>query len=191
MAREKNSSLSRYISLILRHQPEVAGITLDAHGWAKVTDLIAGINRTRHIDVEALREIVATDSKGRYSFSDDGEFIRANQGHSVDVDVELEELEPPEFLYHGTSIDTVSIINSEGLRPMTRLYVHLSADVNTAIKTGRRKGDHKHPFVYTVKSGEMFRDGHKFYRSVNGVWLTKSVPPQYLEEKRQNRNAEE
>ena len=98
MAREKNSSLSRYISLILRHQPEVAGITLDAHGWAKVTDLIAGINRTRHIDVEALREIVATDSKGRYSFSDDGEFIRANQGHSVDVDVELEELEPPEFL---------------------------------------------------------------------------------------------
>ena len=86
MSREKNSSLSRYISLILRHQPEVAGVTLDSHGWAKVTDLIAGINRTRHIDIETLREIVATDSKGRYSFSDDGEFIRANQGHSVDVD---------------------------------------------------------------------------------------------------------
>ena len=191
MAREKYASLSRFISLILRHQPEIAGITLDVHGWAKVTDLIEGINKTRPIDIETLREIVAADKKGRYSFSEDGEFIRANQGHSVEVDVELEEREPPEILYHGTCADSVPSINAQGLLPMTRLYVHLSKDYGTAMMTGRRKGDHKHPFVYAVKAGEMFRDGHKFFISANGVWQVKTVPPQYLEEQRQSRNAEE
>lgn len=186
-----NSSLSRYISLILRHHPEAAGITLDSHGWAKVTDLIDGINKTRRIDIEALRNIVANDRKGRYSFSDDGELIRANQGHSVDVDVGLEERQPPEILYHGTCTDSVPSINAQGLLPMTRLYVHLSADFHTALTTGRRKGDHKHPFVFRVKAGEMFRDGHKFFLSANGVWQVKHVPPQYLEEQRQDRHAEE
>ena len=191
MAREKYSSLSRFIAKILRHEPEIIGITLDSHGWAKVSDLISGIAKTsRQIDIDILREIVATDRKGRYSFSDDGEFIRANQGHSLNVDAELEEREPPEILYHGTSQDTVPIINAEGLKPMTRLYVHLSKDYNTAIQTGKRKGDHKHPFVYIVKAGEMFRDGHKFFISANGVWQVKFVPPKYLEEKSQNRDAE-
>ena len=182
MARKNDSSLSRYISLILRHQPELAGITLDIHGWAKVSDLIDGINRTRRIDLQTLREIVATDSKGRYSFSDDGEYIRANQGHSVEVDVGLEEQEPPEILYHGTCADSVPSIREQGLLPMTRLYVHLSADTHTAFNTGRRKGDHKHPYVFRVMAGEMFRDGHKFFISANGVWQVKHVPPQYLEE---------
>ena len=190
MAREKYSSLSRFIAKILRHEPEIIGITLDSHGWAKVSDLIEGVRKTRPIDIDILKEIVATDRKGRYSFSDDGEFIRANQGHSVEVDADLEEREPPEILYHGTSRDTVPIINAEGLKPMTRLYVHLSKDYNTAIITGKRKGDHKHPYVYAVKAGEMFRDGHKFYISANGVWQVKFVPPQYLEEESQNRNAE-
>ena len=181
MAREKYSSLSRLIAKILRHEPEIAGITLDSHGWAKVSDLIEGVRKIRPIDIETLREIVATDRKGRYSLSDDGEFIRANQGHSVEVDADLEEREPPEILYHGTSQDTVPIINIEGLKPMTRLYVHLSRNHSAAVQTGRRKGDHKHPFVYVVKAGEMFRDGHKFYISANGVWQVKFVPPQYLE----------
>ena len=183
MARRNDdkTSLSRYIALILRHQPEKAGITLDHHGWAKVSELISGINRTRKIDIETLRNIVETDRKGRYSFSEDGEFIRANQGHSVEVDVELEEREPPEILYHGTCKASVQSINSQGLLPMTRLYVHLSNDIDTAILTGRRKGDHRSPVVFMVKAGEMFRDGQKFFVSVNEVWLTKRVPPQYLE----------
>ena len=189
--RKDDSSLSRYIALILRHQPELAGITLDSHGWAKVTDLIDGINRTRPLDLETLRNIVAEDRKGRYSFSDDGEFIRANQGHSVEVDVGLTEQEPPEILYHGTCTDSVPSINAQGLLPMTRLYVHLSADFHTAMITGRRKGDHKHPYVFRVKAGEMFRDGHKFFLSVNGVWQVKHVPPQYLEEESQQRDTEE
>ena len=182
MAKEKHSSLSRLIAKILRHEPEIAGITLDSHGWAKVSDLIEGVGKIRPINIETLREIVATDRKSRYSLSDDGEFIRANQGHSVEVDADLEEREPPEILYHGTSQDTVPIINAEGLKPMTRLYVHLSRDHALAVQTGRRKGDHKHTFVYVVKAGEMFRDGHKFYISANGVWQVKFVPPQYLEE---------
>lgn len=190
MAREKFSSLSRFIAKILRHEPEIIGITLDSHGWAKVSELIEGVRKTRPIDIDILREIVATDRKGRYSFSDDGEFIRANQGHSLNVDADLEEREPPEILYHGTSQDTVPIINAEGLKPMTRLYVHLSKDYATAIQTGKRKGDHRHPYVYAVKAGEMFRDGHKFYISANGVWQVKFVPPQYLEEESKNRNAE-
>lgn len=184
-------SLSKYIAFLLRHHPEKAGITLDPNGWAKVSDLIEGISKTRPIDLQTLRNIVANDSKGRYSFSEDGEYIRANQGHSIDVDVELEEREPPETLYHGTCTDSVSSINSQGLLPMTRLYVHLSADVRTALNVGRRKGDHKHPYVFRVMAGEMFRDGHKFFLSENGVWLVKHVPPKYLEHQSQYRDAEE
>ncbi|MBQ3455602.1 MAG: RNA 2'-phosphotransferase [Synergistaceae bacterium] len=188
MAKEKHSSLSRLLSKILRHEPEIAGITLDSHGWAKVSELIEGVNKIRPIDIETLKEIVATDRKGRYSLSEDGEFIRANQGHSVEVDVELEEREPPELLYHGTSQENARIITTEGLKPMTRLYVHLSKDYPTAVSTGRRKGDHKHPFVFTVKAGEMFRDGHKFFISANEVWQVKFVPPQYLEEYKRKEN---
>ena len=176
----RNDSLSKYISLILRHHPEAAGITLDSHGWAKVTDLIAGINKTRQIDMAGLEEIVANDKKGRYSLSEDKEYIRANQGHSINVDVELEELEPPEILYHGTGERFTKSIDAEGLNSGTRLYVHLSLDYDSAVKVGRRHGK---PIVYTVKSGEMFRDGYIFYRSVNGVWLTKEVPAKYLDQR--------
>ena len=174
----KNESLSKYISLILRHHPEIADVTLDSHGWAKVSDLIAGINKTRHIDMAMLEEIVANDKKGRYSFSEDKKYIRANQGHSINVDVELEECEPPEILYHGTGMRFTLSINADGLNSGTRLYVHLSPDYDSAVKVGRRHGK---PAVYTVKSGEMFRDGYNFFRSVNGVWMTKEVPVKYLE----------
>lgn len=173
-----NASLSRYISLILRHHPEAAGINLDSHGWANVDELIEGINRTRKIDFPTLKEIVASDKKGRYSFSDDNKLIRANQGHSIKVDVELEELEPPEVLYHGTGEKFTAKINIEGLKPGGRLYVHLSLDYETAKKVGARHGK---PVVYVVKSGEMFREGYKFFRSVNGVWQTEGVPVKFLD----------
>ena len=168
---------SKYIALILRHKPEAIGIKLDEHGWAGVSELIAGISKTHPIDMEILEKIVAEDEKQRYSFNEDKTLIRANQGHSVPVDVELEEAEPPEILYHGTGEKYVSSIDVQGLIPKSRLYVHLSKDIETAVKVGQRHGK---PVVYEVRSGDMKRAGYKFYISVNGVWLTKSVPTEYL-----------
>ncbi|MBE6117001.1 MAG: RNA 2'-phosphotransferase [Solobacterium sp.] len=168
---------SKYISLILRHKPETIGITLDEHGWADVEDLIAGVNRTYPLDKEALERIVREDEKQRYSFNEDHTLIRANQGHSVPVDVELEEMVPPDVLYHGTGEKYVPSIDVQGLVPKSRLYVHLSHDYGTAVKVGQRHGK---PAVYCIDSMSMYNDGCRFYRSVNGVWLTKEVPAQYL-----------
>ncbi len=174
----RDESTSRFISLILRHKPETIGITLDEYGWANVDELICGVNRTHPLDMESLERIVAEDEKNRYSFNDDKTLIRANQGHSIPVDVELKEVAPPDILYHGTGEKYVSSIDEQGLIPKSRLYVHLSADVETAEKVGRRHGK---PVIYIVKSGEMYRDGILFFLSVNGVWLTKEVPAKYLE----------
>lgn len=173
---DKNTS--KFISLILRHKPEFIGISLDEHGWASVDELIAGVNKTRSLDMEILERIVAEDEKQRYSFNEDKTLIRANQGHSIPVDVELEDVCPPEVLYHGTGEKYTSSIDKQGLIPKSRLYVHLSDDEETARKVGQRHGK---PVIYTVKSGEMHRDGILFYRSLNGVWLTKAVPVKYLE----------
>ena len=171
---------SKYISLILRHKPETIGLILDEHGWADVQELIDGVSRTHPLTKELLEKIVAEDEKMRYSFNEDKKLIRANQGHSIPVDVELKEMKPPDVLYHGTGEKFVSGIMEKGLIPKSRLYVHLSEDVVTARKVGQRHGK---PVIYTVKSGEMEKDGYKFFRSVNSVWLTKEVPVQYLERK--------
>ena len=168
---------SKYMSLILRHKPEVIGITLDEHGWANVDELIEGISRTHECSMDILEEIVRTDEKQRYSFNEDKTLIRANQGHSIPVDVELEETLPPEELWHGTATKYEASIDEQGLIPKSRLYVHLSRDRETAVKVGQRHGK---PVLYIVKAGEMSRDGYKFYLSKNGVWLTKEVPGRYL-----------
>ncbi|MBD5551556.1 MAG: RNA 2'-phosphotransferase [Lachnospiraceae bacterium] len=171
--------LSKFISLVLRHQPDAAHITLDEHGWANVEELLTGINETgRKIDMETLEGIVATDNKQRYSFNQDKTLIRANQGHSIPVDVELKEQEPPEFLYHGTATRFLDSIMNEGLKPMSRLYVHLSKDIETALKVGKRHGE---PVILKIHSGVMYKDGYKFYLSENGVWLTKKVDAKYFE----------
>ena len=170
-------STSKYLSLILRHKPEAAGITLDGHGWANVEELIAGVRKSRPFDRETLEKIVATDEKQRYSFNADHSLIRANQGHSIPVDVELPVAQPPEILYHGTGEKYAESIDAQGLLPGNRLYVHLSGDTETAQKVGIRHGK---PIIYRVLSGQMARDGFVFYRSVNGVWLTKNVPAVYL-----------
>lgn len=173
-----DKKISKYMSMILRHRPEVIGITLDEHGWADVDELIAGIARNNNFNREILEEIVRTDPKQRYAFNEDGTKIRANQGHSVHVDLELEPKEPPEILWHGTGEKYVTSIDKTGLKPGNRMQVHLSSDKETAIKVGSRHGK---PVVYKVKSGEMYREGFRFYQSVNGVWLTIMVPPEYLE----------
>ncbi len=174
--------ISVFISLILRHKPETIGISLDEHGWASVEELINGINKTKGygLDMETLEEIVRTDNKQRYSFSEDKTLIRANQGHSINVDVELREAEPPEQLFHGTGERFAAAIRQEGLKPMSRLYVHLSKDKETAEKVGARHGK---PHIFFVHSGKMYRQGYKFYLSENGVWLTKHVPPEFLSER--------
>lgn len=172
--------VGRYLCLVLRHKPEAAGIALDAHGWADVDGLVAGVSRKYPLDRASLEEIVRTDAKGRYSFSPDGSRIRANQGHSVPVDVEPERLDPPDVLYHGTGRKYVASIDAQGLLPKSRLHVHLSADVRTALSVGARHGD---PVVYEVDAKAMGKDGIPFWRSANGVWLVGAVPPHYLSKK--------
>ena len=173
--------LSKFISMILRHKPQVIGITLDEHGWADVDELIKGINETGE-EVEfskaTLETIVKTDKKQRYSVSQDKTLIRANQGHSIPVDVELEKKEPPKVLYHGTGVKSVKAIQEQGLLPMERLYVHLSTDVETATNVGKRHGT---PVIFKVNTEQMQKDGYDFFQSINGVWLTKEVPAKYLE----------
>lgn len=176
----RKDSLSKFISLVLRHRPEAAYIQLDEHGWADVEQLLLGMKKTgRKINRETLEEIVRTDEKQRYSFNEDKTLIRANQGHSIPVDVGLREQAPPELLYHGTAVGFYESIQKQGLRPMSRLYVHLSRDVETAINVGKRHGK---PIVLKIHSGSMYRDGVSFYLSENGVWLTRKVEPKYFEQ---------
>lgn len=169
--------ISKYISLILRHKPEVAGITLDEHGWANTEELIKALKKKYpKFGRTYLNVIVDTDSKQRYSFNEDKTKIRANQGHSIPVDVELEEKEPPEYLWHGTGEKYFESICAQGLIPKSRLYVHLSTDIDTAENVGKRHGI---PEIFSIDAGQMYRDGYKFYLSKNGVWLTKEVPKKY------------
>ncbi len=170
--------ISKFISLILRHRPEVVGISLDKHGWADVEKLLTGMNKTgTSIDMQILEKIVAEDDKQRFSFNEDRTLIRADQGHSIPVDVELEKRIPPAILYHGTGEKYIASINEHGLIPKSRLYVHLSKDYETAVKVGSRHGK---PVVYEVETGKMAADGYDFFLSVNGVWLVKSVPAEFL-----------
>ena len=143
---------SKFISLILRHKPEVIGISLDENGWAEVDELILGISKTTEFNREMVEEIVRTDQKQRYSFNEDKTLIRANQGHSISVDVELDVVAPPEILWHGTGEKYTASIEKMGLIPKSRLYVHLSAQQETANQVGRRHGK---AVIYRVLAGKM------------------------------------
>lgn len=171
--------VSKFVALILRHKPETIGIVLDDHGYANVEELIDGVAaHYKGFNRAYLEKIVSIDEKKRYSFNQDKTLIRANQGHSIKVDIELKEQEPPEVLYHGTGGKYVKSIDKQGLRPKSRMYVHLSKDVETAKKVGQRHGT---PIVYIVRAKQMYKDGYKFYLSENNVWLTNEVPNKYLE----------
>lgn len=174
----KTDKLSVFISLILRHKPEVINIRLDEFGYANVEELIKGVNDSgRKLSFEILEEIVVTDNKKRYSFNEDKTKIRANQGHSVMVNLDLKPVKPPMVLYHGTSKKNLEVILAEGLKTMTRNHVHLSIDKETALKVGKRHGE---PILLEIDSNKMYLDGHDFYLSENGVWLTNSVPIKYI-----------
>lgn len=169
---------SKFLSLVLRHQPGIIGLQLDKAGWAEISDLVqkasnAGVQLTYAI----VRTIVDTSDKQRFSISSDGLRIRANQGHSIPVELGLQKIEPPEFLFHGTAKRNLVAIRHQGITKGNRQYVHLSADENTALETGRRHG---YAVVLTVQTGRMSMDGFAFYRAENGVWLTEHVPAEYF-----------
>lgn len=169
---------SKFVSYVLRHKPEAIGLTLDKEGWASVSDLLQANGKTQ-LTLEELRQIVAEDEKGRYSFSADGTKIRANQGHSTtQVRLTFERAVPPPVLYHGTSLDNLQRVQKMGLLPMKRHYVHLSADISTATDVaGRRKGEIQ---VLKIDTGAMLKDGFKFFISENKVWLAEQVPAKYI-----------
>ena len=170
--------LGKFISLVLRHQPEQYGLTLDEHGWAQIDELIAAANRAGVPLTQAtLQQVVAQNDKQRFAISGDARAIRARQGHSIAVDLALVALEPPPQLYHGTAERFIPAIRQHGLNRRTRQHVHLSPDLSTAAKVGARHGN---PVVLTVQSGAMYTDGYHFFRSENGVWLVESVPVAYL-----------
>lgn len=170
--------ISKFLSLVLRHRPETVGLELSPEGWVDVEKLLAACRDHGHtLSRSVLQQVVATNDKQRFSFSPDGRRIRANQGHSVVVDLGLAPVAPPERLYHGTVPRFLDAIRREGLVRGNRQHVHLSADRQTADKVGRRRG---RPVILVVEAGRMHGDGQKFYRSDNGVWLVDAVPPQYL-----------
>lgn len=171
-------TVSKFLSKHLRHAPEALGLTLQPGGWVSVDALLIASEQVGFaITYDELIECVETSDKKRFSFDDTGDLIRANQGHSVDVDLQLAESQPPEILYHGTVEHFLASIMAEGLKKGKRHHVHLSKDTETARKVGARRGK---PIILQVDAGKMHGQGFKFFLSVNGVWLTDSVPPTFL-----------
>lgn len=178
MTDKQRIRISKFLSKHLRHDPAGLGLTLEEGGWAPVAVVIDDCRRKGVAIARAdLEEIVATSDKKRFAFDEIGERIRANQGHSVDVDLQLQPCVPPAVLFHGIADHFLGAILTEGLHKMKRHHVHLSLDAETATRVGSRHG---RAVVLTVDAAAMARDGHPFFMSANGVWLTDRVPPEYL-----------
>jgi putative RNA 2'-phosphotransferase len=170
--------ISKFLSYHLRHRPDLLGLELAPGGWVPVNLLIkAAKERNFPISLAELQQVVEENDKQRFSFNDLGTLIRANQGHSVTIDLQLKTVIPPAILYHGTYDKVVSLIEKQGLKKMSRHHVHLTSDLNTAKKVGSRRG---YPVVFQVNAEAMSQASHTFYCSENGVWLTEFVPAAYL-----------
>jgi len=174
----KLESTSKFLSYILRHKPETLSLALDSEGWAEISQLIrlANVHGTK-LTIELLHEVVATSDKKRFALSPDGSKIRANQGHSILADLNLQPQIPPQMLFHGTAMRFASTIRTQGLVSKSRQYVHLSIDRSTALEVGKRYGK---PLLLEVEALAMSRDGHQFFLSANGIWLTRAVPTIFL-----------
>ena len=172
-------SISKFLSFILRHNPDSIHLQLDKHGWASIDEFIENAKKYAHKDItyDMIEHIVNHNDKQRFALSADGEKIRANQGHSIHIDLGLTPIIPPDVLYHGTAIRFYEAIMAQGIKPMNRQYVHLSETEETAINVGSRHGK---PIVLKILSSEMRQDGFIFYKSENGVWLTNRVPKNYI-----------
>jgi putative RNA 2'-phosphotransferase len=171
--------LSRFLSYVLRHKPDAIGLNLESDGWVNVKELLSRMNENgKGITIEVLEMIVHQDDKQRYSFNEEKTQIRANQGHSIEIDLKLDTIDPPEYLYHGTTGRNLDSIKESGLLKQKRHHVHLSENTDTAKRVGARYGK---PVILTIRAGEMASAGYVFFRSDNHVWLTDAVPPQYIE----------
>lgn len=178
MSPSQTTSASKFLSLVLRHEPSAAHVTLDSAGWVEVEALLAGCAKAgRALTRDELEHVVVTNAKKRFEFSADGTRIRASQGHSVEVELEYAPCIPPPVLYHGTATRFLDSIREKGLLKMLRHHVHLSAEIKVTMDVGARHGK---PVLLTIQAGEMHAAGHVFYRSTNGVWLVDHVPPQFI-----------
>ena len=185
MNQQQERKFSKFLSLILRHNPGKIGLQLDQQGWANVQELIEKVNKARKqpISLSDLEQVVANDNKQRYSFTGDKSRIRANQGHSINIDLGLEPQTPPAVLFHGTASRFLDSIMEKGLLAGSRQHVHLSLDIETATNVGRRHivgKRHGNPVILKIDTFQMLKDGHLFYLSDNNVWLTDHVPVKYL-----------
>ncbi|HCQ15684.1 MAG: RNA 2'-phosphotransferase [Owenweeksia sp.] len=179
MDKEKETRTSKFLSLVLRHQPETIHLEIDANGWANVQDLLQKINLYAfELTLNELEFVVSNNSKKRFTFSNDLTRIRASQGHSLEINLELQAETPPPVLYHGTATKNLDSIRRSGLVKGQRHHVHLSADIDTAIKVGQRYGK---PVVLKINTALMHEQGQLFYCSANGVWLTEQVPSSFIE----------
>lgn len=170
--------ISKFLSLVLRHKPEIIGLTLDRNGWAEVDSLIVlARNKGTYLNRPLLEQIVTTNSKKRFSFNEDKSKIRANQGHSINVDLALTPQQPPRYLFHGTATRFVESINLQGLLRGNRHHVHLSSDKSTALQVGQRHGK---PVVLKIQAEKMYHAGFTFFLSANRVWLTERVPSKFI-----------
>jgi len=178
MNEQHKKKLSKFLSYVLRHHPEIIDLDLDENGWANVDELIAkSTNDSQGFTFEELNEIMETNDKKRFIFNEDKTRIRANQGHSIDINLALIPQQPPEFLYHGTAQSNIESILEKGIEKRSRQHVHLSQDKETATKVGMRHGK---PIILTINTLKMFEDGIKFYLSDNEVWLTDFVDAKYI-----------
>jgi len=176
---KQHKHISKFLSLVLRHQPEEIGLTLDHEGWADVAELIEKMNKKGgRLDFALLQIIVDTNDKKRYSFNEDKTRIRANQGHSVEVDLNLVAQEPPAILYHGTTDRYIDVISKNGIQRMNRHHVHLTTTKATALNVGSRHGK---PVLLAINALKMHEQKYEFYLSANGVWLTDEVPPAFID----------
>lgn len=179
MNEKETIKISKFLSLVLRHKPQTIGLQLDDNGWAEVNEVIDKVNRNGFtITPDTLNHVVVTNNKKRFSFNEDRTKIRANQGHSIEINLYLKEVSPPQHLYHGTGERSVKSILATGLKKRNRQHVHLSSDIETAIVVGRRHGK---PKVVIIEAAQMKDEGFPFYLSENGVWLTDYVPPEFLQ----------
>ncbi|GAA4278663.1 RNA 2'-phosphotransferase [Aquimarina mytili] len=171
--------ISKFLSLVLRHDPGKIGLQLDENGWADVEELVSKCQKYQpNLDIELLKEIVETNDKKRFAFNQDYTRIRASQGHSLKIDLKYTPKQPPEFLYHGTVEKFMDAIKEMGLLKMSRHHVHLSEERETATKVGSRRGK---PIILIIRSGAMHANGIEFFQSDNGVWLTDNVSPEYID----------
>ena len=179
MKKDKTKRISKFLSLVLRHQPQTIGITLDENGWVEIDSLLKGMASARRtITREQLENVVKSNDKQRFTISDDGCRIRAKQGHSVDVDLGYQAATPPEQLCHGTPERFIPLIRESGLKKMKRHHVHMHADQNLATEVGGRRGK---PVLLIIRSLEMHNAGHEFFVTENDVWLTDHVPPEFID----------